>query len=222
MRTAKADARFAFNVHPVIHLPAGILNPAPYNAKAFSARKLEGLKMAILEHGFVDPMVVQKHSPKHGPNVIIGGHQRLRAAREISTEKFLPVPDLPCIVLDVEDRTAKRLNIALNKLGMDFDAQLLGKLLEDIHSTERITTEEVIMLGFEEEEFSKFIHLSDPPVITPAVDEGFGQSVTLSLEFHDTRMRNAVKATLKKKVELTKKTTGEIIFGLLEGGKKKK
>jgi ParB-like chromosome segregation protein Spo0J len=182
---------------------------------------LESLKGAIRTHGFLEPLVVQRRSETFGPMVLIGGHQRLKAVREICIEDNRPQPDLPCIVIDVPDRTAKMLNVSLNNIAGEFDPKLLGELLEDVNRIHTIDLDEIQRMGFDEEDVSKYLHLADPPQIDnePQV---FAHSATLSLEFKDIRQRDAVKAKLLERAKLTKRTTGEVVDGLLGGGRRKR
>ena len=213
----------AFKVHEVVLLRVGLLNKAPYNPKGITPGKLEALKRTIREDGFVQNLVVQKHSERHGDNVLIDGHQRIRAIHELCIEDNKPVPEcLPCVVLDVPDRAAKKLNIKLERVGGHQDNKLLGELLEDLNSEQVLTPDDVSSLGFEEEEFGKLLHLADPPPVTPSDDVPvFGRSVTLSLEFRDVGMRDAVKAKLLERAQVEGKTTGEIVLSLLDRPKKK-
>lgn len=182
---------------------------------------LESLKSAIRTHGFLEPLVVQRQSARYGEMVLVGGHQRLKAVREIGIEDNQILPELPCIVIDVDDRTAKMLNVSLNNIAGEFDPRLLGELLEDVNSMRAIDLDETMRMGFEEDDVSKYLHLADPP----QVDEDppvFAHSATLTLEFKDVRQRDAVKAKLVERAKLTKRTTGEVVDGLLGGARRKK
>lgn len=205
----------AFEVPQVTTKPAKDFNPAPYNPTKVNPKKIEGIKRSIREHGFVDPLVVQLKSEKHGPMVLIGGHQRLRAVRELCIDENLPTPDLPCIVLDVPDRKAKKLNIALNGLRGGFDGKRLSEVIVSIQQEEPITADETIELGFEEEELSKYLHLADPPKVYEEEVPVFGRTVTLSLEFSDTKTRDAVKDKLQQRAKVESRSTGEVVMGLL-------
>jgi ParB-like chromosome segregation protein Spo0J len=222
VRTRKvAGERDAIVVHEVTMVHLSTLNAAPYNPRTISPEMLESLKENIRVHGFVEPMVVQRVSPKYGPMVIVGGHQRQRALREICVEDNVEMPVLPAVVLDLDDRSAKLMNIALNKVSGEFDARLLGEVLEDIHHMRPIADEEVKLLGLEDDDLRKYLKLADPPRI--ADDDPittFGQSVTLSLSFTDTKVRDAVKTKLAALAEAQKVSTGDVVMGLLERRKR--
>lgn len=211
----------AFVVHPVTKVRVGLLKQAPYNPKTISPEDLEALKSTIRQDGFVQNLIVQKHSPKYGDSVLIDGHQRIKAIRELCIEDNKPVPEeLPAVVLDIDDRSAKKLNLKVERVGGDPEPRLLGELLEDLHSEQPLTDAEVRDLGFDDEEFRKMLHLADPPRIDVPEDPAvFGRSVTLSLEFKDVPTRDAVKAKLVERAAAEKKTSGEVVLGLL--GKKR-
>lgn len=193
----------------------GVIQPAPYNPRKISAKEMEALKGSIREHGLVEPLVVQRRSEQFGDFVLIGGHQRLKAVREIAIEDNVELATVYCCVVDVDDRTAKRLNISLNNVGGEFDAQLLGELLEDINAASPIAADEVLGMGFDDDEFRDLLHLGDPPNPDDHEPKTFGKSVTVSLEFKDTATRDAVKEKLQERAKKQRQTTGEVVLGLL-------
>lgn len=219
-RTRKEEGA-NITVHEVTQVHASMLNPAPYNPRQITPAMMESLKSNIRTHGFVEPMVVQKHSEKYGSMVIIGGHMRQRAIREICVEDNVPLPNLPCVVLEIDDRAAKMMNVALNNVSGTFDARLLGEVLEDINAMRPIEEVDVNLLGLEDDELRKYLHLADPPRI--AQDEEvptFAKSITLSLTFNDVKTRDAVKAKLEERSKAEKVSTGDLVMGLLERRKR--
>jgi hypothetical protein len=213
------DAK-ALVVHKTVMTPVSALNPAPYNPRRISPRKFEALKANIRLHGFLDPLVVQKN----GMN-IIGGHQRVKAVKEVCVEDSLSMPELPCVVIDVDDRTAKKLNIALNNVGGDFEASLLGELLDGLHEDEPLIQADVELMGFEDDELGKYLKLSEPPDASGGGDDpdrnGFGRTLTLTLEFSTKEKRDAMKKLLAEHAKTTKKRTGDLVFEAFDKGKKK-
>lgn len=208
-------------VHEVTKAHASTLQPSPYNPRSITPAMMDALKQNIRLHGFVEPVVVQRQSPKYGPMVLVGGHQRLRAIREICIEDNVALPTLPAVVLDLDDRAAKMMNIALNNVSGTFDVRLLGEVLEDIHHISPIGDAEVRLLGLEDDELRKYLKMADPPRIATEDDvPTFGQSVTLSLSFSDTKVRDAVKAKLAALAEAQKVSTGDVVMGLLDRRKR--
>lgn len=208
-----------FVVHVPIALPVADLNPVAYNPRKISPEKFEALKENIRTEGFLEPVIVQKE----GLN-IIGGHQRVRAVKDISVEAGCAPPDLPCIVLDIDDRRAKKLNIKLNNLKGDFEAKMLGELLVDIFKDDKIDEEEAQALGFTLDDAEKYIHIVEPEIVgtgdTDPISD-FGRYPTLSVEFLTVEVRDRVKKLLLERVELEKKKPGDIIAEALGFGKKK-
>ncbi len=215
--TTSTTRTLGFKVHTPVMLPAHVLNAAVYNPNEQTQEEFDALKVSIREHGFAEPIVVQKRN-----HIIIGGHHRLKAIKEICVEDAIQIPDVPCIVLDVDDRTAKKLNLKFNRIRGNPNARLLGELLADLFPKEvrALPTYpiELAALAFEPAEANKFIHLADPSELTlptPARVDGFGKSVTLSLEFSDIRVRDAVKKRIQSMVEIEKRKAGDIIADLL-------
>ncbi len=97
------------------------LQPAPYNPRHMPAGELEKLTRSIESFGFVEPLVARKQD-----HSVIGGHQRLEAA------KALGMKTVPVVYVDVTEAQAKALNLALNKIQGEWDLPKLGELLEEL------------------------------------------------------------------------------------------
>ncbi len=217
----------SFVVHVAVMIAARDLNPSPYNPRKISHEKFDALKESIKHDGFLEPLVVQKKGLR-----IIGGHQRLKAVKEICVEESAATPEIPCIVLDIPDKAAKRLNIKLNKIQGEFEARMLGELLVDLYEDKMspIPAEDFGMLGFDANEAEKFIRLIEPDLVPlpqdePAGGSSFAQSVTLSIEFDSVSLRDKVKKLLLANAKTTKKKTGEVVavaMGLLKKKQPKK
>lgn len=84
---------------------------------------------SITEFGFASPIIVRKEN-----SMIICGHTRWKASQ------LLDIKKVPCIVMDLDERTAERLAIADNQVGglADWDEKQLVQIL----------------LGFDEEDFA--------------------------------------------------------------------
>lgn len=208
-------------VHTQQMFKVSSLNPQPYNPRKITPGKYEALKQNILAEGFLEPLVVQKKT-----NAIIGGHQRYRVWKELSIEANVAPPDLPCIVLDIDDTRAKKLNIKLNSLTGEFEPRMLGELLIDIYE-QHLPVEEVELLGFESAALSQYIRLVDPDypglqLDTTEEPKSFARSITLSIEFETIAVRDRVKKLLMEQAKLEKKKTGEVVNHLLAPKRKSK
>lgn len=113
------------------------LHPAEYNPRVIDSIELEKLKNSIRYHGFVEPIVVNKDM------TIIGGHQRVRAAKDIGMTK------VPAVIVDLTKEKERTLNIALNKISGQWDEEKLRQMLLAMNDEERRMT------GFDAEEITK-------------------------------------------------------------------
>jgi ParB-like chromosome segregation protein Spo0J len=196
-------------VHDTTLVDVEKLNPAPYNPRKIKPAMLSALKQSIKEQGFIHPIVVQKKGM-----VIIAGHQRVKALRELCSETGQPLPKIPAIIRDIGDRVAKKLNITLNRVGGEFDAGLLGDLLRDLQDDVRLTTDELTGMGISADELDGLLKLDDPPPENEEIPT-FGRSVTMSLSFSDTKMRDRVKKKLEERSRVEGKKSGEIVDSLM-------
>lgn len=73
----------------IVYLPVDSLTPYEKNTRKHSPTDIEGIKRSILDVGFDDPIGVWGEK-----NIIVEGHGRLLAAKELHLEK------VPCIRLD--------------------------------------------------------------------------------------------------------------------------
>lgn len=120
------------------------LNEYGKNAKLHPREQIEQIKKSIEEYGFDDPIAVDEH------NVIIEGHGRLIAAKELGLNT------VPVIYLrHLTEAQKKAYRIAHNKINMNsgFDMQMLQAELNEILSTE-ISVE---ALGFDEAELDEIL-----------------------------------------------------------------
>jgi len=118
-KSNRPAARAAWSVEMV---PLGKLDPAPYNPRRIKAVNLKALTDELRRFGLVEPLVANK---RDGRLVLVGGHQRLKAARDIG---WAEVPVRVLAVTETEERT---LNLALNnpRLQGEWDDALLASLL---------------------------------------------------------------------------------------------
>lgn len=96
------------------------LNSAEYNPRSASKKEKENLKEGIKTFGLVDPLIV--NNAENRKNIIIGGHLRLRCAKELNLKE---VPGIYLNIPDIEKE--KELNLRLNKNLGRFDNELLAK-----------------------------------------------------------------------------------------------
>lgn len=100
------------------------LKPAKYNPRKElkpGDPEFEKLKNSITEFGYVEPVIWNQRTGN-----VVGGHQRL------SVLKNLGETEIDCIVVDMDLKKEKALNIALNKISGQWDVPLLTDLLKDL------------------------------------------------------------------------------------------
>ena len=89
-------------------IPAARLNPAAYNPRKDlkpGDREYEKLKRSIAEFGYVEPVIWNRQTGN-----VVGGHQRLKVLVDMGQT------EIDCVVVDLDLRREKALNIALNKI----------------------------------------------------------------------------------------------------------
>ena len=95
---------------------------AEYNPRQLTKDDYKGIKDSISRFGLVDPIVVNKN--KDRKNIIIGGHQRVRVAKDLKYDT------VPCVELDLDYNKERELNIRLNKNTGSFDFDILANMFD--------------------------------------------------------------------------------------------
>lgn len=103
------------------------LKPAEYNPRKDlkpEDEEYQKIKKSITEFGYVAPVIVNSNM------TVIGGHQRLKVLKELG------YTEVECVVVDLEQKKEKALNIALNKISGDWDNDKLEELLAELKQTD--------------------------------------------------------------------------------------
>jgi len=127
----------------IVYVPAAKLRPAPYNPNVMSGAEMESLCRSIRQWGLVDPIVARR-----ADRMVIGGHQRLEAAKALGMTK------VPVVYVDVDENQAKALNIALNKIHGEWDLPKLGELLEELRDLPDL---DETLTGFDPKEMDQLL-----------------------------------------------------------------
>ena len=127
------------------HVEIESLRPDPANPRRISDAELESLTRSLREWGFVQPVLVRRED-----SVVIGGHQRLLAARRLGMKT------VPVIRVDLTVEQARLLNVALNKISGEWDEELLARMLSDLQPLADLT-----LTGFDEDELDKLLKSLD-------------------------------------------------------------
>ena len=130
--------------HTIVKRDIDSLIFAEYNPRQLTKEQHKHLKDSIQRFGLVDPIIVNKN--KDRKNVIIGGHQRVRIAKELKME------DIPVLELDLTYDREKELNIRLNKNMGEWDYDILANMFD---------IDELLDIGFSEKEFNKMLNIPD-------------------------------------------------------------
>ena len=127
----------------ITHLPIGELRPDPANPRRISDDELESLTRSIREFGLIDPIIARLED-----KVVIGGHQRLLAARKLGMKQ------VPVVLVDLSQEQSRLLNLALNRISGTWDQELLARLLADLSAAPGV---DMTLSGFSEDELHKHL-----------------------------------------------------------------
>ncbi len=129
------------------HVAIDELKPDPANPRRISDAELESLTRSLREYGFVQPVLARRED-----RIVIGGHQRLLAARRLGMKT------VPVTFLDVTIEQARVLNLALNKISGSWDQELLARLVADLSTVADL---DVTLSGFDEDELDQLLKSLD-------------------------------------------------------------
>ena len=127
----------------ITYLPIKDLRPDPANPRRISDEELESLTRSIREFGLIDPIIARKDD-----KVVVGGHQRLLAARKIGLKQ------VPVVLVGMSEDRAHLLNIALNRISGTWDQEMLARLLAELND---IPDVDLTLTGFSDEELQKHL-----------------------------------------------------------------
>jgi ParB-like chromosome segregation protein Spo0J len=131
------------SAHTIEQVPIDQLRPDPANPRRIGEEELDSLERSLRQFGFVQPVLARKED-----RTVIGGHQRLIAARRLG------YTTVPVTYLDISVEQARLLNLALNKISGSWDDALLARLLADLQATPDI---DLSLSGFGEDEIKDLL-----------------------------------------------------------------
>lgn len=99
------------------HININELKPATYNPRKISDKSFADLLESLRRYEMVDPIIANGLPERK--NIIIGGHQRYRAAKEIGYKT------VPVVYIDLDEAREKELNLRLNRNTGEWDMELL-------------------------------------------------------------------------------------------------
>lgn len=101
----------------VVDVDINILKESGYNPRAISDNEFANLVKSIREHGIPQPLIANSNPERK--HILIAGHQRLRAAQELSLKT------VPVIYLNLTLEQEKTLSLRLNRISGQFVDELL-------------------------------------------------------------------------------------------------
>lgn len=141
------------------------LKESEYNPRKIDNFNFKNLCESIKKHGILSPLVINTYPSRE--NIIIAGHQRLKAAKEIG------LTDVPIIKVKLDEANEKALNLALNKISGTFEEDKLIDLIEGINNQ----NEDILkQTGFSTEEITYLLGLSDrqkEDIFARSAEDGF-------------------------------------------------
>lgn len=127
----------------IVYVSIGALSASEYNPRSWSADDKKQLKESITRFGVVDPLLVNNAEGRNG--VVIGGHFRLEALRELGHT------EVPVVYLNIPDLQKEReLNLRLNRNQGEFNLELLSQFDESILKDIGFSSEELDSIFSEE------------------------------------------------------------------------
>lgn len=126
------------------------LKKSEYNPRSIDKKNFENLKKSLKEFGWLSPLVVNMFLGRE--NILISGHQRIKAAEELG------MTEVPIVEVKLDEAKEKALNLALNKIGGEFEEEKLIEVIEQINNQ----NEDILGLtGFNTEEINYLLGLRD-------------------------------------------------------------
>ena len=108
----------------IVNVQIKDLKPNEENPRRITKRELQKLIRSIEEFGFVDPVIVNKNKSRY--NIIVGGHQRVEAAKKLN------LTAVPVTYVDFPAEKEALLNVALNEISGEWDDDKLLTLLKGL------------------------------------------------------------------------------------------
>src|SRR5918992_229248 len=127
----------------ITQIPIERLRPDPANPRRISDDELDSLTRSIRQFGLVDPIIARRED-----KTVIGGHQRLIAARRLGLKQ------VPVVFLDLSPEQARLLNLGLNRIGGSWDQELLGRLLAELKEVPDV---DLSLSSFSDDELKKYL-----------------------------------------------------------------
>jgi ParB-like chromosome segregation protein Spo0J len=164
---------------------------ADFNPRIMPKEEMESLKESIKTWGFVEPVVVNIHKDRYG--ILVGGHQRITALRQLIKEGITPkgiditsegIFEVPASIVEFTLEQEKHLNIALNKIMGKWDDDKLFTLIDSIKDSSFLPA-----TGFDSSEISSILSRGEDAPAAPETKHVCNRCVELKkqVEGHEHR-----------------------------------
>lgn len=128
---------------PVETVDIETLQPDPAHPRQIDPAELDALERSLRTWGVVQPILARR-----ADRIVIGGHQRLLAARRLGQRT------IPVIWLDLSADQAHLLGLALNRISGAWDEALLARLLAELQTAPDV---DLSLSGFGEDEVTDLL-----------------------------------------------------------------
>ena len=186
-------------------IPIADLKPAPYNPRKDlkpGDAEYEKIKQSITAFGFIEPLVWNERTGN-----VVGGHQRLKVLIEQG------VKSVPCVVVDFDEDTERAANLALNKIGGDWDfSKLADVLLELEHANFDLD-----LTGFDAGEIKNIMGWT--PGADSASDDDFDADAALAALGEPTAKRGDIWQLGRHRVMCGDSTSADDVKKLMDGAR---
>ena len=121
------------------------LKGAPYNPRKDiqpGDAEYEKLRRSLQEFGYVEPVIWNERT-----GYVVGGHQRLKVLRQLGET------EIDCVIVDLPEGQEKALNVALNRIGNEWDTEKLSDLLAELQGSDI----DVTLTGFDLEDIDALL-----------------------------------------------------------------
>ena len=125
-----------------VYHPIETLIFAEYNPRQLTKDQYKSLRDSMERFGLVDPIIINKHPDRE--NIVIGGHQRLRIAKDMGIDR------IPCVELSLDLNQEKELNVRLNRNVGEWDYDALANYFDVGELTEWGFTEDELQFWVDE------------------------------------------------------------------------
>jgi ParB-like chromosome segregation protein Spo0J len=156
----------------VQRIPAKAITPNPWNPNKQSDRQFEAEIESIQTYGFILPIIVRP-ADKKGKFEIVDGEHRMKALDVITHNsknggavlrddlaEIVETQTVPCIVLDLDDASARKLTVILNETRGKAQLAPLATLLEELSTM--LSAEDLLKgLPYTGDELAEMLLLTD-------------------------------------------------------------